>query len=119
MRNAGQQSASERKETLLQITRVMKSGKHLSNSGNVVGNTGKVVSDTGYIVRNTGNVPGETGNVVRNTGDLVRNTGKLLFASGDPLFMCVNQLQQFKKLGRRCDFGTANRDRLAPGTPAA
>ena len=31
----------------------------------------------------------------------------------------TTELKQFKKLGQMCDFGTANRDRLAPGTPAA
>jgi len=31
----------------------------------------------------------------------------------------TTELQEFKKLGQMCDFGTANRERLAPGTPAA
>jgi len=79
-----------RKERFLQITRVMKSGKQLSNSGNEPGITGilveksgKVVSDTGNLVGKTGNVLGETGNMVWNTGDLVGNTGKPLFESGE------------------------------------
>ena len=31
----------------------------------------------------------------------------------------VIEQNQFKKLGRMCDFGIANRDHFAPGTPAA
>src|SRR5205823_2928987 len=75
--------ASERKESLLQIMRVMKSGKHLSNSGNEPGITGTL--------------PGKSGEVVFDTGKQVGKTGKLLFATGDLLFMCVNQLSKPKE----------------------
>ena len=56
--------------------------------------------------------------MVRNTGDFVGNTGKLLLASeknqGERKNIKITaKLQQFK-LGQMCDFGTANRDRMAP-----
>src|SRR5882762_1326524 len=52
--------ASERKESLLRITRVMKSGKHLSNSGNEPGITGTLPGKSGEVVFDTGKQVGKT-----------------------------------------------------------
>ena len=114
---------------------VRKTGKVVCNTGDVVGNTGKVVSDTGYIVRNTGNVPERPATSFETPATWLA-TPASSFSRAAISFSCVStnfqnqrrtkmdrkittELQQFKKLGRMCDFGTATRDRLAPGTPAA